>query len=251
MITTLGRHPVCYATSPFRPADAAESAGGPRAIIVNSPHNPVGMVLDHSQLRQLEAICAAHPRLTIISDETYEGLVFDGTTHTSPATLPGLTGTTIVVRSFSKTYSMPGWRVGYLAAPEPLTAKIRRFHLAMNSFSPAMSQHTARWALDQGDAVPRALCARYEANRNYLAARLRDIAGFSCVPSQGTLYLFPALSGNTRTAADKLARCYGVHLCPGEMFGSLGQGHLRICLALEDDVLRELCRRIVMFAEDF
>lgn len=259
MVNTLNRHtrtyPIPWAgrfLSPEAWIDALQACITPntRLMIVNSPHNPTGMILTAPYLRVLADVCALYPRLLVLSDEAYYQLTFDDVAYTSPVTLPELRERIVITRTFSKAYAMAGWRVGYLVAPDSLVGPIRDLHLAMNSYASSISQHAALWALAHGDTVVEDFRARYQANRDYLIPALNQIPGFHCLPPQGTFYLFPSianfgLSSQKFTAA--LAAAEHVYVYPGLHYGPSAAHHIRICFAVARHTLETFTERLCRF----
>lgn len=255
MVASLRRRPITY-PMPWVESDLLPGAWSERLsalitpetrlIVLNSPHNPTGALLDAPWLASLAAVCDAHPQLIVLSDEVYSQIVFDDRVFCSPAALPHLTSRTVVVRSFSKAYRMPGWRVGYLAARAPLAGPIVRLHLAMNAFASSMSQAAALWALEHGADLARDFCRRCQEARDFLAAALNRLPDFRCATPQGTFYLFPNIAASgmrSERFAAQLAEL-GISVYPGALYGRAGEGHIRLCFAVERLTLEALVERL-------
>lgn len=256
MVETLQRRPAFYPMpwpaselSPEAWAERLDAQITPetRLLILNSPHNPTGALLDAPWLAALAAVCAAHPQLIVLSDEVYNQIVFDGRVFCSPAALPQLAPRTVVVRSFSKAHRMPGWRVGYLAAPASLAGPIVRLHLAMNAFASSMSQAAALWALEHGEVLVRDFCRRCQEGRDFLAGALARLPDFRCAAPQGTFYLFPNITASGLSSerfAAQLAESRRISVYPGALYGPRGAGHIRLCFAVERPALEALVERL-------
>jgi aspartate/methionine/tyrosine aminotransferase len=179
-----------------------------KMIIINSPHNPTGAVLDRETLEAVAKIAIEHD-LLVLSDEIYEKLIYDGTKHYSIASLPGMAERTVTVNGFSKAYSMTGWRLGYVAARQGLIDPLIRAHQYIGTSANSFAQKGAVEALEQIDGV-------------------------SCIRPQGAFYAFPSvkeLGVPDEKLAYYLLREARVALVPGSTFGECGQGHLRLSYA--------------------
>jgi N-succinyldiaminopimelate aminotransferase len=162
-----------------------------RAVLLNTPHNPTGAVLDGAELAALAALALDHD-LLVLTDEVYEHLVYDGAVHTPVATLPGMAGRTLTVSSAGKTLSVTGWKVGWLTGPAELVAAVRTVQQFLTYVSGAPFQPAVAAALrDEGgttDAWVRGLAQSLAARRDLLCAGLRD-AGFDVVVPRGTYFV--------------------------------------------------------------
>jgi aspartate aminotransferase len=243
-----GAEPVFVETSPqdgFRiHADPLLAAITPRtgAVILNSPCNPTGGVVSAEDLRRVTAACAERD-VPLVYDETYERFIYDGVEHASAAALAAEFPETIVlVGSFSKTYAMTGWRVGYALGPRAVisAAAAVQSHATSNPTSFAMVGALAAWRGAEDDV--RAMVAEYQARRDFLVPRLNAIPGFHCQPPAGAFYAFPDVAGCFRPGrADSLALAEfllekaGVAVVPGSAFG--GDRHLRISFACSRSTL--------------
>src|SRR5438874_1445678 len=165
-----------------------------RLFILNSPSNPTGSLYSREEIKALGDICVEKGVL-IMSDEIYEKLVYDGATHTSVASFSQAHFEhTIIVHGFAKAYSMTGWRLGYLAAPEPIAKAIDAIQSHSTSNPCSFAQKGAVAALTgPQDHLPRWL-AEYDKRRAYAWKKLNSIRGISCVNSKGAFYLFPNIS---------------------------------------------------------
>ena len=238
----------------FRPdfeAIAAAITPRTRAIIVNSPHNPSGMVWSEADMRQLEAILAPTDVL-LISDEVYEHMVFDGQQHQSAARFPGLAGRAFIVSSFGKTYHVTGWKVGTVVAPAPLTAEFRKVH-QFNVFTVNTPMQHALAAYMADPTPYLQLSDFYAAKRDRFRAGLAKTR-FRLLPSQGTYFQCVDISTLAVPERDLpeadfcqwLTREIGVAAIPLSAFYGDGfdQKVVRFCFAKKDDTLDEAIRRL-------
>ncbi len=226
-----------------------------RLVLVNSPCNPTGGMMAAVDLRRIVEQCAERG-IAVIADETYERFVYDGAEHASAAALAAeFPHTVTVVGSFSKTYAMTGWRVGYCLGPRPLIAKAAALqgHVTGNATSFAM--HGALAALeDAGDEVT-ARVAELERRRDLVVDRLGRIPGVECEPPPGAFYAFPRVAacrrGGSLDLAEELLESAGVAVVPGAAFGA--DDHLRISFAGSRQALEEGLERLAAtlgFRED-
>jgi aspartate/methionine/tyrosine aminotransferase len=186
--------------------DAVRSAvtSRTRAIVINTPNNPTGRVLTPEELDGLAAVCIEHDLLAI-TDEIYEHLVFEGR-HVPIATLPGMRERTITISGASKTYSVTGWRIGWIVAPAMLTAAIRKVHDFLTVGAPAPLQEACAAAIETlGQEYYDSLLAGYRERRDVLYRGLVD-AGFRCAPPAGAYYIMADFSALSDEPDDVFAR---------------------------------------------
>jgi aspartate aminotransferase len=205
-----------------------------RAIILNSPNNPTGAVYPEAALRAVAAL-AEKRNLAIISDEAYEALVYDGE-HVSVASLgPATAARTITIQTFSKSFGMTGFRVGYAAGPSELMKAVARVHGHVTGNVCTFAQHGALAALTLGDAHRASWRAAHKARRDLayeLGSRL-----FACVKPQGGLFLFADARCPDSAALAARALEKGVAVVPGSAFGR--EGFLRLSFSAPEAALRE------------
>lgn len=202
-----------------------------RAIIVNSPSNPLGVVFGEPVLRSLLAFAERHD-LWVISDEVYEAFTFDAP-HLSPASLDDA-GRVLGVYSFSKTYALTGGRVGYLVTPPGVAATMRTFQEAMISCVDTPAQRAALAALTGPQDAVVAAGAHYRDNLA-VATALLDELGLTYLPPQGAFYLWIDMThvagGDVAGWAEGFLLDRRVSVAPGSAFGASGEGWIRVCLA--------------------
>jgi aminotransferase len=224
-----------------------------RAIIVNTPSNPSGRVLTRAELTVVAELCQRYDALAV-TDEIYEHIRFDGP-HISIATLPGMRDRTITISGASKTFSVTGWRIGWILAPAGLTDAIRKVHDFLTVGAPAPLQEAVAVALDGLEpSFYEGLTAMYRGKRDLLHGALTD-AGFRCRPPEGAYYIladFTGLRALAGGAADDtefavwLSREIGVTPVPGSSFFREGGGRslVRFVFCKTEDVLAEATRRL-------
>jgi methionine transaminase len=218
-----------------------------RLLVINSPHNPTGAILQADDLRALAGALDGSG-VIVLSDEVYEHIVFDGARHESLAGHPALRARSCVVSSFGKTYHTTGWKVGYVAAPRALTAEIQRVHQFVTFATNTPAQH-AYAEFTRRRARYDDLAAFYQAKRDRF---LELIAGsrFAPIPSRGTYFQlldYSAISGEGDAAfAMRLLKEHGVAAIPTSAFlyGSEAPAVLRFCFAKKDETLEQAAARL-------
>ena len=213
-----------------------------KAIIVNSPNNPTGRVFTPRELKII-AETAEEFNALIITDEIYEHILYDGATHTPMSTLPGVRERTIVVNSMSKTYSVTGWRVGWVLAPADLTDAIRKVHDFLTVGAAAPLQQAGAVALGLGREYYEGLATTYGRKRDIILRELRA-AGLTCYEPQGAYYVMCDVSSfgypNDVAFAKHLIEDLGVACVPGSSFFSdpaNGSHIVRFCFCKKEETL--------------
>jgi len=237
--------------------DQLRAAFGPktRGIVVCTPSNPCGKVFTRDELEQIGALCTEFGAWAF-TDEIYEYITYDGIQHVSMASIPSCRDVTITISGFSKTFSITGWRIGYVAAPESIATAIGLVNDLFYVCAPTPLQWAVARALEIGDDYYRNLAADYQKKRDLLADALR-VAGFDPLVPKGAYYMlaeFPASLGDDRAAATALLDRAGVASVPGSAFYASDRGKrlLRFCFAKDFASLEEACGRIrVLSAECF
>jgi len=220
-----------------------------RAIIINTPNNPTGKVFSRQELKFIADLCCKWDVLAI-TDEIYEHIIFDGCTHTYMATLEGMRDRTITINALSKTYSVTGWRVGYVIAAPELTQGIRKVHDFLTVGAAAPLQEAGVIAL----AMPRQyyadLAAAYQRRRDLLLNALLQ-AGFTCSTPRGAYYIMAGL-GALSPMSDVnftryLVKDIGIAVVPGSSFfheAERGAGYVRFCFCKRDATLQSAGERL-------
>lgn len=218
-----------------------------RLLIVNSPHNPTGSILDAGDLRALASALDGSD-VVVLSDEVYEHIVFDGARHESLARHPALRARSCVVSSFGKTYHTTGWKVGYVAAPQALTAEIQRVHQFVTFATNTPAQH-AYAEFTRRRAHYDDLSAFYQEKRDRFLELLEG-SRFTPVPSRGTYFQildYSAISDEPDAAfAMRLLKEHGVASIPTSAFLYQGEAPrvLRFCFAKKDETLEQAAARL-------
>jgi methionine aminotransferase len=218
-----------------------------RALIINSPHNPSGMVWSDAEMQALQALLAPTD-IVLISDEVYEHMVFDGQRHCSAASYPGLAERAFIVSSFGKTYHVTGWKIGYVAAPAALTAEFRKVH-QFNVFTVnTPMQYGLAAYMEQAEPYLN-LPAFYQRKRDAFRAGLAQ-TGFSLLPSEGSYFQCVGISGISPLGDAAFCRWLttdiGVTAIPLSAFYTDGfdQKIVRFCFAKQDQTLERALERL-------
>ena len=231
---------------------AAAITGRTRMIILNTPNNPAGSLVDHATLEKLGALCAAHD-IVLLCDEVWEAMIFEGGPHVSPLAIPSLRDRAIKVGSAGKIFSLTGWKVGWAVASPQLAGAIAGQHqwLTFTTATPL------QWAVAEGLALPSDWFERHRATyaprRTQLIEGLRQ-AGYAVLPSAGTWFITLDLAASglppdDEAVAEKLIREAGVASIPVSTFyrDNAEKGYLRLCFAKQEAVLDEALERLARF----
>ncbi|MBX9602007.1 MAG: aminotransferase class I/II-fold pyridoxal phosphate-dependent enzyme [Bryobacteraceae bacterium] len=220
-----------------------------KAIILNSPNNPTGRVFSREELEVIAALCREFDVLAI-TDEIYEHIIFDGMRHVSMIELEGMRNRTIVVNSMSKTYSVTGWRVGWVLASPDLTDSIRKVHDFLTVGAAAPLQHAGVVALSMPDSYYEELAATYAAKRDHILGML-ERTGFRPFRPSGAYYVMADISGfgfsGDREFARHLVETVGVAVVPGSSFfeeTSGGSQLVRFCFCKKYETLKAAEERL-------
>ena len=217
-----------------------------KMIVIVDPSNPTGGVFSEETLKKLADIAIKND-LLVISDEIYEQLTYDGTKHICIASLPGMKERTIKLGGFSKAYSMTGWRLGYMCAPEEVIKACVRVHQYTITCASSFVQEAAITALNDCDDDVEAMRKEYQRRKDYVVKALNEIDGISCNNPQGAFYIFmniKELGKSSMEMAEYLLETAKVAMVPGSAFGSEGEGYIRLSYACSYEELVEACARI-------
>uniref|UniRef100_A0A7C4RSR2 Aminotransferase class I/II-fold pyridoxal phosphate-dependent enzyme n=1 Tax=Desulfatirhabdium butyrativorans TaxID=340467 RepID=A0A7C4RSR2_9BACT len=218
-----------------------------RLIILNSPHNPTGTILDRSDIDALRQI-VADTRILIVSDEVYEHIVLDGRMHESMCRYPDLAERSFVISSFGKTYHATGWKIGYCLAPEALSAEFQKIHQFVTFSSNTPVQYALADMLEKPSAYLE-LGNFYQRKRDFFRSRIAD-SRFIPLPCEGTYFQmldYSRISDEPDTDfAVRMTREFGVAAIPPSVFHSDRQDHrvLRFCFAKNEHTLEEAAARL-------
>jgi aspartate/methionine/tyrosine aminotransferase len=220
-----------------------------KAIVLNSPNNPTGKVFTRSELEVIANLCQEFDALAI-TDEIYEHILYDGASHIPIATLPGMRERTVLVNSMSKTYSVTGWRVGFVLAAPDLTDSIRKVHDFLTVGAAAPLQQAGVVALNLPDSYYEKLKVEYQRRRDFLLQRLEQ-AGFRCYRPQGAYYIMTDVTGlgfaDDVSFVRHLIKNVGVAAVPGSSFFSdstAGAALIRFCFCKKYETLEEAGSRL-------
>lgn len=227
-----------------------------RLVVLNSPSNPSGIAYSSTELRALAEVLLRHPHVMVATDDMYEHILWtEEKFHNILNVCPELYDRTIVLNGVSKAYAMTGWRIGYAAGPVNLMTAMDTVQSQSTSNPCSISQAASVAALngDQSCMVP--MVKAFKQRHDYLVAALNAIPGVSCLPSDGTFYAFPNVSGLIKALklktdlelAEHLINAHDLALVPGSAFGS--EGHMRLSYATSMGVLEEAVKRLKAAAE--
>jgi len=227
-----------------------------RLVVINSPSNPSGIAYSSAELKALAEVLLRHPQVMVATDDMYEHILWTNEKfHNILNVCPELYDRTIVLNGVSKAYAMTGWRIGYAAGPANLMTAMDTVQSQSTSNPCSISQAASVAALtgDQGCMVP--MVKAFKERHDYLVAALNAIPGVSCLPSDGTFYAFPNVSGLIKALklktdlelAEHLINQHDLALVPGSAFGS--EGHMRLSYATSMNVLEEAVKRLKAAAD--
>ena len=221
-----------------------------KMMIINSPNNPCGSVIDKKNLETLSQLAKEHD-ISVLSDEIYSRFLYEGS-HQSIASFPDMIDRTIILDGYSKTYSMTGWRIGYGIFPKDLVEPISRLVTNSVSCTASFTQRAALEATDgpQEDSIK--MVEEFKKRRSIVVDGLNKIDGISCAMPKGAFYAFPNVEGTGMSSsefANRVLEEAGVALLAGESFGKYGTGHIRISFANSAENLRTAIDRIQKFVE--
>lgn len=217
-----------------------------KLIIINTPSNPTGTVLSKKVLEEIADI-AVEKNLMIMSDEAYEKLIYDNSVHVSIGSLNGMGDRVITIQSFSKTYAMCGFRVGYAVADENLIREMKEFKICTTLAAPTFAQLAAVEALRNSSNYTKKMVKEYDRRRKMIVKGLNEIPKMNCVTPKGAFYAFPNIK-NFRMSSDKfsdfLLNKSKVVTVPGSEFGKYGEGYIRLSYATAYEKIIQALHRI-------
>lgn len=221
-----------------------------RMLVLNSPHNPTGSVLQEEELRQIAELACRH-NLIVFSDEIYSQIVYDGVRHVSIVQFEGMKERTIVLDGFSKTFAMTGWRIGYGLMPTHIAQVVARLQTNCTSCTATFTQIAGIEALqDRTLPAVQRFVNEFRRRRDILVEGLNRLPGISCVRPQGAFYAFPNITQtglSSREFAELLLTDAGVACLSGTAFGSYGEGFVRFSYANSVENIQLALERIEEF----
>ncbi len=221
-----------------------------KLLVMPFPNNPTGAIMTKDELEVIAAILR-DTDIMVLSDEIYAEMTYGGKKHVSIASLPGMRERTVVVNGFSKAYAMTGWRMGYTAAPQPITKQMLKLHQFAIMSSPTTSQFAAIDALKNGDSDIEYMVGEYDMRRRYLVDGLRAL-GIPCFEPEGAFYVFPNIGVfgmSSDEFCERLLYEGKVAIVPGTAFGECGEGFARISYAYSLAHIKEALERIAAFVK--
>ncbi|WP_394916651.1 aminotransferase class I/II-fold pyridoxal phosphate-dependent enzyme [uncultured Robinsoniella sp.] len=218
-----------------------------KILVLPFPNNPTGAVMSRKDLEEIAEVIIEKD-LFVLSDEIYSELTFNGD-HVSIASLPGMRERTITINGFSKAYAMTGWRLGYVCAPEEITAQMTKIHQFAIMCAPTNSQYAAIEAMKNGDVDVAEMREAYNGRRRYLMHAFKEM-GLPCFEPFGAFYVFPCIREFGMTSeefATRLLEEEKVAVVPGSAFGDCGEGYLRISYAYSLEDLKVALKHLERF----
>lgn len=220
-----------------------------KMLILPFPNNPTGAIMTREDLEPIAELLR-ETNIIVLSDEIYSELTY-GRKHCSIIEIPDMKERTILVNGFSKAYAMTGWRLGYLAAPEPIISQIVKIHQYAIMCSPYISQNAAIEALTSCELEVQKMVNEYNIRRRYLVSEFNKL-GLTCFNPEGAFYVFPCIKSTGLTSdefCERLLYEEKVAVVPGNAFGNSGEGYIRISYAYSLKHLMEAIKRIRKFIE--
>src|SRR5213596_2823968 len=216
-----------------------------KLIIINSPQNPTGGVLEPDQLGRIAEIAKRY-RIPVLADEIYKSFMYDGE-FTSITRFPGMEGLVIILDGFSKAYAMTGWRLGYGVMPQALAEHVTRLMVNSASCTATFVQLAGLAALQGDQTSVTRMVAEFKRRRDLLVEGLNRLPGVTCARPRGAFYVFPNIKATARPSADVAERLLneaGVAALAGTAFGAHGEGYLRLSYANSETNLRSALDRM-------
>ncbi len=221
-----------------------------KAIIINSPCNPTGCIMDEKILKEI-AEFAIENNIFVVSDEIYNRIVYGNMEAKSILTVcPGLKDLTIVINGVSKSFSMTGWRIGYMAAPKPIASAVASYQSHSTSNPTSIAQKAALAALNGGYECVKEMVEEFKKRRDYMVDKLNSIPGISCTKPGGAFYVFPNISRfgmKSTDFASNLLKNDHVAVVPGSAFG--WDTHVRLSYAVSMEVIKEGLDRVEKYVK--
>jgi len=218
-----------------------------RLIILNSPANPTGGVLERAAIDRFVSGLEKHPNVYLLADEIYSRLLYDGRKHVSLLEYESIRDRTILLDGWSKTYSMTGWRLGYGVWPSCLIEHAERLQINSNSCPSAPAQVAGIEALRGPQDSVDMMLRTFDERRKLIVKLLNEVPGFSCIEPKGAFYAFPNITGTgleSKQLEELLLEEIGVATVSGTSFGQRGEGYLRFSYASSTENIENALNRI-------
>ena len=222
-----------------------------KVLIMPYPCNPTGAIMRREDLEKIAEVLK-DTNIIVLSDEIYSELTFGGDKHTSFASIPGMRERTVIVNGFSKSFSMTGWRLGYVCGPKEIIKQITKIHQYAIMCAPTTSQYAAIEALRNCDDAVNTMLDEYDSRRRLIVKGFNDL-GLTCREPKGAFYAFPCISSTGMTSdefCEKLLYSQKVALVPGTAFGRGGEGFVRASYCYSVEHINEALKRIKLFLNE-
>ena len=211
-----------------------------RLVVINSPQNPTGAVMTREEIEEVAKICE-EKNIYLLTDEAYDKMTYDAK-HYSASSLDKCKKNTIILNSFSKSYAMTGWRLGWSVAPEHIAKKLGLMIQTVISAVPPFIQKAGIEALAGDQSFIEKSMKEYRARRDEMVRLLNEMSGVTCLKPEGAFYVFPNITGTGMTSEEFSSFALeksGVVLLPGNLFGEHGEGYVRLVYASSMEVIKE------------
>ena len=221
-----------------------------KLLILPFPNNPTGAILTRPELEAIADVLRG-TNILVLTDEIYSELTYQGK-HVSIASIDGMQERTLYVNGFSKAFAMTGWRLGYVAGPQPLVSQMLKIHQYAIMCSPTVSQYAAIDALEKCDDDVQAMVREYDMRRRYIVNAFNAL-GLTCFEPGGAFYVFPCIKSTGLTSqqfCEDLLMKHKVAVVPGDAFGDCGEGHIRVSYAYSLKHLMTAVERIKDYLDE-
>lgn len=222
-----------------------------KLLVLPYPNNPTGAVMRRADLEAIAEVLRG-TNIVVASDEIYAEMTYNGEKHVSIAEMDGMRERTLVISGFSKAYAMTGWRLGYVAGPQPIIKQMLKLHQYCIMSSPTVSQYAAIAAMEKCREDVEHMISEYDMRRRLVVKGFNDM-GLSCFEPEGAFYVFPCVKSTGMTSAEfceKLVYEKKVAVVPGSAFGESGEGFVRVSYAYSVAHLTTALARIREFLEE-
>ena len=224
-----------------------------KMILISSPNNPTGGIVDKNDIKTIVDLAVDHD-LLILSDEVYDRIVYNGLNVRSVASFDDARERSIVINGFSKAYAMTGWRLGYAFANEKIIEAMTRLQQSTTTCPASFIQKAGVSALKGPQDLIEKMVEEYDRRRRFIVEALNDITGVNCVLPKGAFYVFPDISHLKMPSSEfcfALLEDEGVSTTPGSVFGESGEGHIRVSYATDLETLSEAVKKIKIFVDKY